>query len=95
MHFLIGNKLNSFNQLNEQPMQSLVKYSISLLFALLINLIPGRLALDHSGESVAPRLFDLPASLCVEDFSLPQEEQHPRKPAEADSLFAGLKASCS
>lgn len=95
MHFPIENKLNSFNQLNEQPMQSLVKYFISLLFALLINLIPGRLALDQSGESDTPGLYDLPASLCAEDFGLPAEKQNPQMPGETDSLFTGLNANCS
>jgi len=95
MHVPIGNKLNSFNQLNEQPMQSLVKYFISLLFALLINLIPGRLALDQSGESVTPGLFDLPAPLCAEDFGHPAEQQNPKIPGETETRFIGLEASCS
>lgn len=91
----MGNKLNSFNQLNEQPMQSLVKYFISLLFALLINLIPGHLALEQSGGPAAPGVFGLPAALCAEDFSHPAQEHHPQMPGETDSLYIGLQASCS
>lgn len=93
MHFLIVNKLNSFNKLNKQPMQSLVKFFISLLFALLFNLIPGQLSLDQ--ESRCPGVFEMPAALCENDFSLPEDSQHPQVPGEMESLLFPLQGSCS
>lgn len=95
MHFLIANKLNSFKKLNKQPMQSLVKYFISLLFALLFNLIPGQLSLDHSRESRCPGLFEMPDALCENDLSLAEDYQHPYIPGETEAQLFPLKGSCS
>ncbi len=76
-------------------MQSVVKIFVSLLFALLFNLIPGQLALDQSVESRTPRVFEMPAALCVEDFSLPEDYQPPYLPGEMEFQRFPPKGSCS
>ena len=51
-------------------MQSLVKYLITLLFALLFHLLPGQLSDEFSGQFPDPDSFSLPKAICGEDLRL-------------------------
>ena len=55
-------------------MQSLVKYLISLLFALLIHLLPSQLAGEFSDQSPDPDDFSLPKVICHENLHLTSGE---------------------
>jgi hypothetical protein len=55
-------------------MQSLVKYLISLLFALLFHLLPSQLAGEFHDQSPDPDDLSLPKATCSEDLRLPSRE---------------------